>query len=190
VTGIPADPPERHRAIAGRFTEAVRTTSDWDAPTPVPGWAARDVVAHLVGWFPSFLASGSGIRLPEGPSVADDPVGAWQTHADSVQAVLDDPDTAGRSFSNPHTGGLPVDQAIDRFYTIDVFMHTWDLARAAGQDDILDATLCAELFEGMQPLDELLRTSGQYGPRVPVPALARAQDQLVGFIGRDPGWRP
>jgi len=190
VTGIPSDPPERHRAIAGRFTEAVRATTDWDAPTPVPQWVARDVVGHLVGWFPPFLASGSGIRLPEGPPVADDPAGAWQAHADAVQALLDDPATAGRSFSNPHTGDLPLDCAVDRFYTTDVFMHTWDLARAAGQDDILDPTLSAELFAGMQPLDELLRTSGQYGPRVPVPADARAQDRLVGFIGRDPGWRP
>ena len=69
-------------------------------------------------------------------------------------------------------------------------MHTLDLARAAGEDDVLDPALSAELFEGMQPIDELLRTSGQYGPRVPVPDDARPQDQLVAFIGRDPGWRP
>jgi len=190
VTGIPNDPPERHRAIAGGFTEAVRATTDWDAPTPVPEWAARDVVAHLVEWFPPFLASGSAVTLPEGPEVADDPVGAWQAHADAVQAVLDDPATANLSFSNPHTGDLPLDQAIDRFYTTDVFMHTWDLARAAGQDEVLDPTLSAELVEGMQPLDGLLRSSGQYGPRVPVPDDARPQDQLVAFIGRDPAWRP
>ena len=104
MTGIPSDPPERHRAIAGRFTEAVRATSDWDAPTPVPEWTARDVVGHLVEWFPPFLASGSGIQLPEGPAVADDPVGAWQAHADAVQALLDDPGTPGREFANPHTG--------------------------------------------------------------------------------------
>jgi uncharacterized protein (TIGR03086 family) len=190
VTGIPTEPPARHRAIAGRFTEAVWATADWDAPTPVPDWAARDVVGHLVGWFPGFLASGSDVRLPSGPSVDDDPVGAWQAHADAVQAVLDDPGTAGRSFSNPHTGDLPLDQAIDRFYTTDVFMHTWDLARAAGEDDVLDPVLSAELFDGMQPIDELLRTSGQYGPRVPVPDDARPQDQLVAFIGRDPAWHP
>jgi uncharacterized protein (TIGR03086 family) len=190
VTGIPQDPPARHRAIAGRFTEAVRATSDWDAPAPVPGWAARDVVAHLVQWLPPFLSSGGEVRLPEGPSVADDPVGAWQCHADAVQAVLDDPGTAGRTFANPHTGDLPLDQAIDRFYTTDVFMHTWDLTRSTGQDDTLDPTLCAELFEGMQPIDELLRSSGQYGPRVPVPDDAPAQDRMLGFIGRDPAWRP
>jgi uncharacterized protein (TIGR03086 family) len=190
VTGIPVDPPGRHRAIAGRFTEAVLATTDWNAPTPVPDWAARDVVAHLVEWLPPFLASGSTVTLPAGPAVADDPTAAWQAHADAVQAVLDDPATPGRAFSNPHTGDLPLDQAIDRFYTTDVFMHTWDLARAAGQDEVLDPTLSAELVEGMQPLDGLLRTSGQYGPRVPVPDDARPQDRLVAFIGRDPAWRP
>ena len=41
----------------------------------------------------------------------------------------------------------------------------------------------------MQPIDELLRTSGHYGPRVPVPDDAPAQDRLAAFIGRDPAWR-
>ena len=108
-----------------------------------------------------------------------------------MQAVLDDPATAGRVFSNPHTGDLPLDQAVDRFYTADVFMHTWDLARATGQDDTLDADLCAELLAGMEPIDDLLRSSGQYGPRVPVdPTRRTAQDRMLGFIGRDPAWRP
>jgi hypothetical protein len=48
------------------------------------GWTARDVVCHLTEWFPPFLAAGSGIQLPAGPSVDDDPVGAWQTHCDAV----------------------------------------------------------------------------------------------------------
>ena len=68
-------------------------------------------------------------------------------------------------------------------------MHTWDLARASGQDDTLDADTCAAMLAGMQPMDEVLRASGQYGPKVPVPADAPVQDQLIGFIGRDPGWR-
>ena len=46
------------------FTERVRGTRSWDAPAPVAGWAARDVVRHLTGWFPGFLASGAGIELP------------------------------------------------------------------------------------------------------------------------------
>jgi uncharacterized protein (TIGR03086 family) len=187
VGGTPA---ERHRAIAGRFTELVRGTKDWAVPTPVADWRARDVVAHLTEWSAGFLAGGAGVDLPAGPDAGQDPVGAWTGHADAVQAVLDDPGTADRVLNNPHVGELPLDVAIDRFYTVDVFLHSWDLARATGQADRLDRDLCEQLFTGMQPLDELLRSSGQYGPKVPVPDDADVQDRLLGFIGRDPGWSP
>ena len=190
MTGIPTEPAARHRAIAGRFTELALGAHDWDAPAPVEGWVARDVVRHLVEWLPGFLEGGSGVRLPDGPSVDDDPVGAWRAHADAVQALLDDPGTPGRPFANPHTGTMPLDVAVDRFYTTDVFMHAWDLARASGQPVALDEHECAAMLEGMLPLDDLLRSSGQYGPRVPVPDDASAMDRLVGFIGRDPAWRP
>ena len=89
---------------------------------------------------------------------------------------------------NPHLGELPLDHAIDRVYTADVFMHTWDLARATGQDDRLDPDFCAQLVDGMEPMDEILRSSGQYGPRVEVPAGADTQTRLLGFIGRNPFW--
>jgi uncharacterized protein (TIGR03086 family) len=104
----------------------------------------------------------------------------------AVQALLDDDATAARVLSNPHIGEIPLAQAIDRFYTADVFMHTWDLARATGQDDRLDAQYCAELLAGMEPIEELMRSSGQFGARVPVPADADPQTKLLGFIGRDP----
>ena len=38
-------------------------------------------------------------------------------------------------------------------------------------------------------MDEMLRSSGHYGPKVAVSADAPAQDQLLAFTGRDPGWR-
>src|SRR5687768_9305922 len=111
-----SDPAARHRRHAGAFSDRVRGTRDWAAPAPVAGWTARDVVGHLVEWFPGFLANGSGVTLPPGPAVADDPVAAWLNQCDAVQAVLDDPATAGRVLTNPHIGELPLDQAIDRFY--------------------------------------------------------------------------
>ena len=184
------EPAERHRLIAADFTARVLGTQDWQAPAPVAGWTAREVVAHLVEWLPPFLAAGADVRLPAGPDVDDDPAGAWTTHADGVQALLDDPGTAGRTLSNPYLGELPVPDAIDRFYTVDVFMHTWDLARATGQDDRLDPGLCADLLAGMEPMEAVIRGSGQYGPRVPVAAEADAQTRLLGFIGRDPAWSP
>ncbi|HEY1916403.1 MAG TPA: TIGR03086 family metal-binding protein [Streptosporangiaceae bacterium] len=183
-------PAERHREIGRVFTARVHGTREWDVPAPVSGWAARDVVRHLVEWLPALLASGSTVRLPALPSVDDDPVSTWQAHLDAVQALLDDPATAGVTLSNPHIGAFPVDRAIDQFYTSDMFMHTWDLARATGQDDRLDARFCAQLLAGMEPLEDIIRSSGQYGPKVPVPGDADAQTKLLGFIGRDPAWTP
>jgi uncharacterized protein (TIGR03086 family) len=188
---IPTSPAEEHRSIAATFAEKTRgvAADGWDAQSPVADWRARDVVRHLVEWFPSFLADGSDIKLAPGPSVDDDPVGAWEHHANAVQEVLDDPANADVLFTHPRLPHMPLPQAVAQFYTNDVFMHTWDLARATGQDDRLDEGRCRDMFTGMEPLDEMLRQSGQYGARVPVPDDAGWQDKLIGFIGRDPAWR-
>ncbi len=156
---------------------------------PVTEWTASDVVRHLTDGSrrssPPAAAPAAG-----GPSVADDPVRAWQAQCDAVQALLDDPATAGLVLRNLHIGEVPLDRAIDQFYTADVFMHTWDLARATGQDDRLDSGFCADLLAGMEPIEEVMRSSGQYGARVPVKDDADAQTKMLGFIGRHPDWTP
>lgn len=187
---LPTDPAQRHRVVAGTFSDRVRGVTDWDAPSPVADWTARDVVRHLLEWFPPFLASGSEHHLPAGPDVDADPYAAWTAHAEAVQSLLDDQASAAAPFRHPRLPEQPLAPAIDSFYTADVFMHTWDLARATGQDDRLDADLCAQLLAGMEPIEEVMRGSGQYGPRVPVPEDAPVQDRLLGFIGRDPAWSP
>lgn len=183
-------PAQRHREIAGAFTDRVLGTRRWDAPAPVNGWAARDVIRHLTEWFPAFLGAGGGVELARGPAVDIDPVAAWRVHSDAVQSLLDDPATNGRMLADPHVGELPLDTAVDQFYTADLFMHTWDLARATGQEDRLDPDFCAQLLAGMESMEVAIRASGQYGLRVPVPDDADVQTRLLGFIGRDPLWTP
>ena len=179
---------DEHRRIAGQFTTTVEgvPAAAWDNPAPVEGWVARDVVRHLVEWFPAFLDGATGITLPAGPSVDDDPAGAWRTQTDAVQALLDDSATAEREYDLPHIGRMPLGQAVSMIYTADVFMHRWDLARATGQDETLDPEKCAEMLAGMLPMDDVLRQSGQYGPRVAVPDDADVQTKLLAFIGRTP----
>ena len=79
---------------------------------------------------------------------------------------------------------------MDQFYVTDVYMHSWDLARATGQEAGLDEDFAGQVLEGMRPIEAMLRDSGQYGPAVPVPDDAPAVDRLMGFVGRDPAWRP
>ncbi len=179
---------DEHRRIAGEFTATVEGVAPeaWDAPAPPEDWVARDVVRHLIEWLSAFLEGGARITLPSGPSVDDDPVSAWRAHTDAVQALLDDPDTAEQVHELPHIGTMTLGQAIDMIYISDVFLHRWDLARATGQDEALDPARCAEMLEGMLPMDEVLRQSGHYGPRVEVPDDADVQTKLLGFIGRTP----
>jgi len=183
-----ADAAANHAATSAAFTRRVEGVAPdgWDAQSPVPEWKARDVVGHLITWLPGFLEGGSDVRLAPVPSVDADPLAAWSAHVAAVQQVLDDPATDDRVYSSPMMGDIPLAQAIDRFYTADVFMHTWDLARATGQDDTLGEERCKEMFEGMQPMDEILRSSGHFGPRIDMPANASYQDKLIGFIGRQP----
>lgn len=184
---LPETPAARHRVVAGEFSRLVEQTSDWAAPVPVDGWTARDVVDHLVGWFGGFLSAG-GVRLPVGPSAAEDPVAAWRHHADAVQALLDE--RGDEEFTHPHVGPGRLAETTDRFYTSDVFMHSWDLARATGQEHHLDADFAGQMLEGMRPIEAMLRGSGQYGPAVPVADDAPVVERLMAFVGRDPAWRP
>jgi uncharacterized protein (TIGR03086 family) len=181
-------PADEFRQIAGEFGDRVHGVADgdWDRRSPVPEWTARDVVGHLVEWFPPFLESGSGVVLPSVISVEVDPATAWDEHVAAVQAVLDDPEIAGSTFSHRFVPTMPLGQAVSQFYTADVFMHTWDLARATGQDERLDPERCRRMYEGMLGMDEILRASGQFGPKVPVDPDADPQTLLLAFIGRTP----
>ena len=179
---------DRYRRVSRRFTEVASGVPDgaWGNAAPCDGWVARDVVAHMVGWMPAFLHSGGGPPLPPGPAVDEDPVGAWTTMNDGIQALLDDPDAAASSFAHPQAGAHRLADAVAQFFLGDVLVHTWDLARATGQDETLDADEVRALLRGLEPLDEVLRSSGHYGPKVEVPPDADEQTRLLAFTGRRP----
>jgi uncharacterized protein (TIGR03086 family) len=179
---------DRYRRVAGRFTQRVNEVPEgaWEQPAPCDGWVARDVVRHLVDWIPAFMTAAGGPALPVGPSVDDDPARAWAVLDAGIQAVLDDPVASASEISHPRAGTHRLDDAIGMFFLGDVVIHTWDLARAAGLDETLDADVVHDMLVGMEPMDEMLRASGQYGPRVHVAADADEQTKLIAFSGRQP----
>lgn len=179
-------PAEQHAYDAGRFTALVESAGpdDWDRPSPVQEWTARGVVEHLLEWLPGFLER-TGTSVP--PVDTSDLAGAWRQRADDVQQLIE---TQGDvEFESPMFGRTTVAAAINQFYTADVWMHSWDLARALGQNPDLGEERCAQALAGMEPMEQVLRDSGQFGQRVDVPADASAQDRFIGFIGRDPYWQ-
>lgn len=181
---------ERYRSAAESFTDRVRGTRDWDAPSPVAEWRARDVVGHLATWLPALVAAGSPVELAPVPSADDDPVAAWAETDAQVRALLEDPATEDVLFSHEHIGELPLPAMLDQYFTSDVVFHTWDLARATGQDDHLDEEFIAAALAGMSAQREMIRASGQFGEQQPVPEDATTQERFLAFIGRDPRWSP
>jgi uncharacterized protein (TIGR03086 family) len=178
---------DRYRKVSATFTQRVKEVpaDAWENPAPCEGWVARDVVRHLVDWLPGFFFDRWGLAHPDRPSIDDDPLGAWRAVDGVFQAALDDPDVATRVEDTP-MGPQSFEQVFDMIGANDVFLHTWDLARATGLDETLDPDEVHTMLEGMEPLDDVLRQSGQYGPRVAVPDDADEQTRLIAFIGRRP----
>ena len=177
---------DRYRRIAGEFTARVEQVPEdrWDDPAPCEGWVTRDVVGHLVEWLPAFFFEQWDLEPGDRPTVEDDPAKAWAAVSAVIQAALDDPARA-TAVQDTRMGTQSFEQCFDMIGTNDVFLHTWDISRAAGLDETLDPVEVHNLFTGMEPMDEMIRQSGQYGPRVPVPDDADEQTKLLAFIGRD-----
>jgi uncharacterized protein (TIGR03086 family) len=177
----------RYAKVSSEFTRRVEAVPSgaWDAPAPCEGWVARDVVRHLVEWMPALFVEGWGVAMPAHPSVDDDPAGAWAAVDGAIRAWLADPELSARE-ADILPGRFSLEQAVDMFATGDVLVHTWDLARAAGLDERLDPEEVHRMFEGMEPMDEMLRQSGHFGPRVAVPDDADEQTKLIAFTGRRP----
>ncbi len=180
---------ENFRNIAAAFTARVEGVAPdgWDADAPCEGWVARDVVRHLVEWVPWFVGEGTDHSITVTAGVDDDPAEAWAQLREQFQALLDRPEAETETFESEMFGdAMPLGVAAERFVTGDVFVHTWDLATATGQDSSIDADYAAAMYEGMLPIDQMLRESGHFGPRVEVPDDADPVTKLIAFTGRTP----
>jgi uncharacterized protein (TIGR03086 family) len=136
---------------------------------------------------PWWVSEGTGHSVNVSADVDDEPAAAWAQLRDQFQAMLDHPEAETETFDSQMFGGeMLLGVAAERFVTGDVLVHTWDLATATGQDTSIDADFAAGMYEGMLPLDDMLRQSGHFGPRVEVADGADPVTKLIAFTGRTP----
>jgi uncharacterized protein (TIGR03086 family) len=177
---------DRYRRLTDAFAAKVAALpeSGWERPTPCEGWNARELVSHVVntqGMFLGFV----GLELGDIPSVDDDPVAAWDAARAKMQHELDDPERATAEFDG-FQGPTTLEAAVNRFLCFDQVVHGWDLARAVGLDERIDAEDIARVRAQAEELGDKLRSPGAFGPAVDAPAGADDQARLLAFLGRNP----
>ena len=69
---------------------------------------------------------------------------------------------------------------------LDMIIHTWDLAKATGQNTSLDSGLCEIGYNVVAGIAPTGRERGALGPEVIVPDTASFQDRMLGMSGRTP----
>jgi uncharacterized protein (TIGR03086 family) len=159
-----------------------------DAPTPCREWAVRDLVAHTMGVVMNMgrgassrplLADFNTVPLDaelgaQFRAEADRTLAAWNALGPDGEVEIG----AGRPM--PATVGMGIN-------LLDTATHSWDIARATGQnaelpDDL--ATFVLTVSRGIVKDD--IRGSRGFDPVVTVAGSASPTDQLVAFLGRRP----
>ncbi len=179
------EPLDRYDQISEGFDSRLHGVGDdqWAAPTPCPDWDVRALVTHLIGSHHAMLSTLG--QAHDAPQPDGDLVAAWHDARAAVLGALRDPSVADTTVQSPF-GEMTFAQLVGGLLCGDTLFHTWDLARATGQDETLDASQCAEQLQLMLPVDDLIRSPGFFGPKLDPPADADAQTSLLCFGGRRP----
>ena len=141
----------------------------------------RDVVAHIVEGHRGVIAN---VRGGESRPLGDEePTHAWEQARAALSEITHDPAALALEVDGP-TGTMPAGEIIGRFVTMDLVVHTWDLARAIGTDDHLDEDAVRRAYEILKPMDAMIRRPGVFGPKVDPPDGADLQTEFLCFLGR------
>jgi uncharacterized protein (TIGR03086 family) len=178
------DVQERYRVVSGGFGAAVKAVSphQWDAQTPCEQWTARDLLAHVVENHRGVIASVRGGES-EPLSAREDPKQAWENASRAIAEITADPEATAKEMDGP-TGKMPAGQIIGQFVTMDVLVHTWDLARTIGADERLDEDSVRSAYEALKPMDAMIRLRNVFGPKLEPPKGADLQTEFLYFLGR------
>jgi uncharacterized protein (TIGR03086 family) len=178
------------RRAAEGFDRHVHSIAEdqWHDPTPCTDWDVRMLVNHVTVeqlWVPPLVQGSSvadvGDRF-DGDQLGDDPVAGWEAAIPASLAAFD-PEGALEATVSLSDG----DKAVAEYcweMTTDALVHSWDLARGIGADEILDAELVGLVYERTLPVAEHLQETGLFAAPVPVPDDAPLQTKLLALFGR------
>jgi uncharacterized protein (TIGR03086 family) len=184
------DIPAMFRGAVAEFDARVRQIGEhqWQAATPDEDWNVRDLVNHVAGedlWAPPLLAGSTiaevGDRF-DGDVLGAEPKAAWTAAAAAAVRAAGE-DGAMDRIVHLSFGDFPGREYVLQLFA-DHLIHTWDLARAIGADERLDAGLVASCASWFDAVEDAYRSAGAIAARPPVPGDAGAQTVLLARFGR------
>ncbi|MDT7745110.1 MAG: hypothetical protein QOE59_4188 [Actinomycetota bacterium] len=184
------DPIELLVVANGEFARRLRLvrSDDWRRPTPCSEWDVRALVNHVVGANVRYqlLLRGAPTAQVEATRtvdhLGDDAVASFVATADQVVGCFREDGALDRIAR--HVTGDRTGRDLLSMRTLDAAVHGWDLARAIGVDETLDAELVAVLLADTVDLD-LGPQQRAFAPADTVlPRDASPQDQLLHWLGR------
>jgi uncharacterized protein (TIGR03086 family) len=178
------------RAVT-RFGSRVAAIGDrWAEATPDTEWDVRALVNHVLSenlWAPPLLAGSTiaevGDRF-DGDQLGDDPDASWASAAQQSTAAVGEAGALARTV-HVSFGDISGEEYVSQL-VCDHVIHGWDLDRAIGTDEVIDADLVDFAYDFLSPQVDGWRSAGVFGPRVEVPRGAGRQAELLALSGRDP----
>lgn len=175
---------DSYRRVSTGFDAAVKAVApeQWDLQSPCEKWKARDIVAHIVEGHRGVIAAvRGGESTPLGPD--EDPKKAWEDASRAMDEIAGNPEEIAKEMDGP-TGKMPAGEIINRFVTMDVLVHTWDLARTVGADERLDADSVQRAYDTLKPMDAMIRMPNVFADKIEPPPGADVQTEFLYFLGR------
>ena len=156
-------------------------------PSPCAEWDVHATLNHTLGatWMFTLANQGQAAGEDAGDLVGDDPRTALSEAAAANLASWRQPGAFDGNREFPF-GTFPA-QAAAMLNLEEIVVHTWDIAKATGQDTTIDPAIAEMVYEFMcaMPLDPY-RAHGAFGPEVTVASAAPVEQRLLALVGRQP----
>ena len=182
---------DRYRRLATRFTSLVSSVpvEAWTNPSPCVEWTAVEVFHHVVTTeadLYSRMSFGSVLEL--GLTEPHDPAAlatAWTQVREVIQSTLDAPEHSGLKYEG-FFGPTTFAETVDRFYSFDLVVHCWDLARATGKRayEVFDPAEIAKCQTDFADLSDTMRQPALLDPELTVADDADEATKFLAFLGR------
>ena len=169
-------------------------------PTPCPEWTVAVLLDHLMVLSAAFAQAAR--KRTEAVGTAEPPPAPSAQHLSRrwrsrLPVLLEELATAWKdpaSWRGTSTvGGVTLPATEHGIVAMnELIMHSWDLAKATGQEYFADPRTLEVLIEflAQAPAAGTPSTFGTFGPVVPTDDEPTLLDEALALAGRDPAWRP